>query len=124
MKERVKQHFDSWIVHKFKNEGIRNYLLRNEHKEKCLNELCNQIQICERAQFSINFDVKKYKYVIENVANMYAKAALEKAKQDTLSNAEKQRRITEHHKMEQLEAEWEEDQKEARTDKIISYPTV
>jgi hypothetical protein len=113
-----------FIVYTFKNEEIRRFLWNHERKPKVIDNLCEQIKICEKRDYSIKFDAKKYAKVIHETAKMFCEAALEKAKQDQLTQAERQRRIDEADKINQIEQEFEAEQAEAMSDKIISYPTV
>jgi hypothetical protein len=117
----VTMEFDSYLIHTFKNESVRNFLIRHERKNVCIQNLCYQIERCERQTYSIKFDANKYRMVIKEVAKMFAHAALESAMQRELSQAEKNRRIDESCRIQQIEEQFSEDQKLSKL--TVSYPT-
>ncbi len=124
MRHQIESLFNMFIVKTFPNKDTVKFLWEHERKQKCLDEVCKQIKTCERKAYSIKFNRKKYVQVIDQSAKMFCNAALKKAKEDNLSRLEKQRRIDDHNRMDEIEAEFDADQQEALDNKIISYPTV
>jgi hypothetical protein len=87
----VKKIFDQELTAAFgTNQNVLNFLIKHERKEICLNNLCaNLISIEKRV---IVFNAEKYRYVIKNVAMMFADRALKVAEESALSKAERTRR--------------------------------
>lgn len=99
MLSEVKIIFDEEIAKRFQsNEAVKNFLLRHERREICLNNLCAEISRIEG--LSINFNAEKYRYTIAQVVNMFATRALEVHEQKLLSNAERRRREDENRRIE------------------------
>lgn len=120
----VTSEFNKWIHISFQHKReIVEFLWNHERKEKCINELCNQIKICEKKGKRIKFDVFEYKMVIKETAKLFARMALKKAEEDEVSKIERQLRIDKAGEMDDIEAMFDEDQKEALSNKTISYPT-
>lgn len=124
MKHQIESLFNMYIVKTYQNKDIASFLWNHERKPKCVHELCRQIELCERSEKSIKFDRSKYRMVVNESAKMFCGAALLKAEQDAVSRIERQRLMDESNRIKDIEDEFEEDQKEALDDKIISYPTV
>ena len=92
MKSDVLKVFDDTIKSIFKSKpDIIRMLLDHETKPKCIDELCYQIKLAELG--SVKIDVIKYKLMITEIAKLFANAALEKKKQELLSDNERKRLI-------------------------------
>lgn len=119
--------FNYWIIATFKNDRMQSFLLNHERKMKCIQELCAQIRICELSNIRRQFNVRDYHETIEGVASMFADACLKHAHEQSLSVAEKLRRMAEASHEADLTAEFAEMEKEALSNKVVSYvsgPTI
>jgi hypothetical protein len=105
-----------------KKPDVLNYLKNHERKNIVLENLSEQIKGCERANYSINFDVKKYHYTIDEIALFFARNALRYAEEQAVSRIERQRRIDEANKIEDAKEMMQELEDEALTTKIVSRP--
>ena len=124
MEFEVTKLFDSWIAAKFAGqEAVRSFLLRHERKRLCVDCLCEQIRIAELSRIGKVFNAFRYKYLINQCAQMFCTFALKHAEDDALSRAEKQRRQDEANHFQQLEAEMAEMTDEALSTKIVSRPS-
>ena len=125
MKRQITKVFDEYISQIFfSNENVKNMLTNHERKESCIVNICEQIKIAEMSNIRGSFNTKKYRILIHEVAKMFCSAVLKMEETKALSQIEKQRRIDESTRINQIEEEFDEMQKEAEDDKIISYPTV
>lgn len=122
MRQEVQKEFDTFLIHTFKNESIRNYLINHERKERVIDRVCDQIEQCERAVFSIKFDAYKYRTVIYECAKLFSDTALKHAEEKALSYAEKQRRIHEADHIKRCEEFMVDMDKEAKSIKLVSTP--
>ncbi len=96
MRSEIKKIFDARIAEKFRTlPEVRKFLLTHERKEICIDNLCEQIQICERKLYSILFQAEDYKDTIHTVADMFCERALKKAEEDSISANERIRRMNE-----------------------------
>jgi len=119
MRHEVVKIFDFWIIHKFKNESIRNYLIDHERKNICIDALCAEIMKCEKLIF---FNTDKYKTVIEATARMFCDVALKWAYDHNLSQAEKAR-LQQKEDIYKLASEaMTELEEEVTTTKLVSRP--
>lgn len=97
VKSEVTKIFDAYLRETFAPAGrdVVNYLIRHERKSICLDNLCEQIEDCERKTYSITFDAKTYRSSIRDIAKMFASAALQVAQEQQLTAAERQLKIRE-----------------------------
>lgn len=124
MKEMIAVHFDNWINDKFKDlPAIKKYLTTHERRQKLLDNIASEVIKIELSNVGKRFDAEKFKMVIESIAHLFATKAIEHYEQSIMSHAEKQRRISEAGRMEDIEAEFDEMQKEVTDQKVVSYPT-
>lgn len=92
MKSDIEKIFNDHLTVKFQHKPeVLKYLLQNERKQVCLDNLCEQIILCEKRL--IIFDLTKWKFTITSTADMFALAALRVAEERALSPAERSRRI-------------------------------
>jgi hypothetical protein len=105
-----------------KNSEVRRYLMTHERKPLVLKNCLEQIKFAERSNISKRFDVTKYNLVIKECAKIFAKAALGHAEQRALSRIERDRRVAQHNRIENIKAEFEADQKEWESKKLVSRP--
>jgi len=111
MIQKIKERFDLKIKEVLKPKPeVMKFVLNHERKDIVLNNLCEQIQACERG--IISFDTTKYNQVIDSVATFFSQAALQVKEADLVSYLEKQRRIDEQVKIENLEKIYNEEVKE------------
>lgn len=124
MIDSVRMLFNAHLKAKFGHkEEVFKLLFNHERKEMVVNNCCQQIEVAERKAFSINWDANKYKMLIEQVADMFASAVLKHAEESLLTQAKRNQKISEANRIKDLEEKFEADQKEALSDKIISYPS-
>lgn len=113
MKAEIEKIFDDHLREKFKaTPEIVRFLIGHERKGICLENLCGQIEICERRQFNIGFNSKVYKRTIQDIGDMFASACLKHAEELALSSSERLRRITEGDKdksIDEMVEEWKKD---------------
>lgn len=96
--------FNAWIAQRFaEKQEICNFLINHERKGKCIEKLCEQIRIAELSNIRKVFDQRRYKQLIEAVAQMFCAAALEQASQEAMSAAERQRRMSEANHLKECE---------------------
>ena len=92
MKSDIEKLFNAHLTEKFSHKPeVLKYLLQNDRKQVCLDNLCEQIIRAERKL--ILFDLTRWKSMIRSTAEMFAGAALRKAEEAALSPAERSRRI-------------------------------
>jgi hypothetical protein len=121
----VTSRFDSWISHTFAEKPqIMRWLLAHERKGSCINRVCEQLKKAEQCNIGRRFDVRRFNMLIDECAKMFSNAAVNYQHQAILSTAERNRRIDEASRFDNLEAMFAEDQKEAMSDKVTSYPGV
>lgn len=126
MERLVNEIFDGFIKSKFAEKpNIMNFLLTYERKPECIKKLCEQIRLTELSNFGRKFDAQHFRYVVTEMARLFCETVLEYQEQQIMSHAERQRRIDENNRLDNLEEEWEADQKEFLDDKkVVSYPGV
>lgn len=119
----IRKPFDQWIEKKFEGQtDAKLFLLTHPRKQMVLESAAQQIRIFELSQWHDHNLAMVYRAkIIEEVAQMFCNAALEYAKQRALSDLERQRRIDEAERTKNIEAEFDEMQKEATTDIIRVY---
>lgn len=116
--------FDQTINERFKAKpNVRDFLIRHERKEVVLNNICQQIRMCELSSIRTKFDAEKLLWVVTEMAVFFAKTALDHKQEQMLSKAEVNRRVSDADKFKQLQEQFDKDQEEALSAKIISYPT-
>ncbi len=100
----VKILFDEYLRKNFKHKpDVLDFLLNHERKEVCIRNLCDQIQVCEkRSKVKLNFDAKAYKLSIEEVAKMFASAAVNAKVAALVSSVERHRRESEESKYDEI----------------------
>lgn len=100
----VKLIFDQYLRANFKHKPeVLSFLLFHERKELCIRNLCDQIQICEkRSKVKLNFDAQAYKLSIEEVAKIFAQAAISARVAELVSIVERQRRLNEESKYDEI----------------------
>lgn len=121
MRTDVERLFDLYLSQVFKeNEDVKRFLLTHERKALCIDRLCEQIRCFEVGNLNVN--VSTYKKTIESIAQMFAHACLQNAQENALSESEKRRKTAEADRMKNLEAEFEELQRETlkNTPKIFT----
>lgn len=82
-----------------------------------------QINIAERSNIGKRFDATKHSMLIQECAKLFCRVALSHKEQQLLSHAETVRRIDDANRMANIEAEFEAEQKEFLSKKIISFPS-
>lgn len=129
MKAEVTQTFDAAIrehCRKVKEQNraeITRALLEHERKDVCVQRVCDQIRDAEnKCNIGGRLELKRFKLLIDAAAVMFCDAALEHMKQRTISQAERQRRIDEANRIQNIEQEFEEEQKDLTDPRIKSYP--
>lgn len=88
MQKEVTQIFDARLRKKLataKPEVLR-FLLTHERRTLCISNICLQIQVAEKANHRVQMNRFKYKAMIEAVADMFAKNAVQ-AHVDSLMTA-------------------------------------
>lgn len=102
----VTVHFNNALRVKFGHKpDILKFLLEHERKDLCLKNLCNQIEIAERrGRFRLDFDVTKYILMINEMAVMFARAAVNARINELMSSAEKHRRQSEATKYDEIKS--------------------
>lgn len=125
MRQIVREIFNMWLVRTFfKKPLVLNFLLNHERLPLVLDNLCLEISKIEEARVGKKFNQHKLTMLVEDIARMFAEHAIEHKEQQLLSQAEIYRRMTEQSRIADIEAEFDEMQKEALSDKITSFPTV
>jgi hypothetical protein len=90
----VRMLFDEALVEKFKHlPDVLQFLKTHERKKICVDNLCAEIIRMNGRKLLI--ELETFKMVIKDTAYMFAKKALQKAEEDTLSSVERIRRQTE-----------------------------
>lgn len=102
----VTQLFDQYLTKNFGHKPeVLQFLLHHERRQICLQNLCGQIQIAEkRSKLRLNFDAIKYKLMIDEVAKMFAHAAVRVRVAELVSTAEKYRRQSEASKYDEIKS--------------------
>lgn len=96
----VRRIFDDYVISIFQSKiDIKNFILKHERKEVCLQNLCEQIRIIELGRMDLS--AHKYKNLIEGVAKMFCDAALKSKEEELITHAEKARRLNEASKLDQ-----------------------
>lgn len=114
--------FNSYLRQMFSHKPeVLNFLLNHERRPKIINICCDQIMIAEKSNIAKMFDISKYRLLIGECAKLFCTAALRHAEEKALSRAEMVRRIDEANRIKNLTEEFEADQKEFGSTKIISY---
>jgi hypothetical protein len=108
MINRIEFEFDQFIEKTFPNEEIKKYLLSHERKKLCIERIAAEINNIERQLHSITFDVHKYRVLIDSMAGLFCKVALNHAEESAISQAEKARRVSEANYLKEAEAEMED----------------
>ncbi len=125
MKQLIREIFDMWLVKTFfKKPLVLNYLLNHERRHLVIDNLCFEISGIESMRVGKKFNKAKLIMLVEDIARMFASHAVEHKEQQLLSKAEINRRITESSRMADIEAEFDDLQKEALSKSVVSYPTV
>lgn len=125
MKRLIREIFDMWLVKTFfKKPLVLNYLLNHERRPLVIDNLCFEISGIESMRVGKKFNKAKLIMLVEDIARMFAAHAVEHKEQQLLSKAEINRRITESSRMADIEAEFDDLQKEALSKSVVSYPTV
>jgi hypothetical protein len=102
----VARHFNAFIEKTFKpKESVKNFLLKHERKELCINNLVTALKTLELTKPQL-LGKDEVKQISEDFARMFCKAALDYAEEKALSEAERQRRISEAERIKNLEAEY------------------
>lgn len=100
---------------------VLKFVLNHERKDLCIRNLCDQILVSER-KLRAKFDQKKYKLMIESIANQFAQAAIDLKKQEILSQSEKKRLIKQADSLKEAE-ECVNDLEDFSRDKIKVFQT-
>ena len=129
MKEEVLRIFNARLMNiciglkEQSREQILNALLNHERKGSCVDRICDQIR---RAEMACNIGgalkISRFRLLIEAGADMFANMALTHMKEQALSQAEKQRKIDQASKIENIKAEFEAEQKDLTDPRIVSFP--
>lgn len=123
MRDKIEKIFNEFISETYKEkEIIKKYFLNHERKKVCIDNLCDQIKIIEKQNYYIKFNQEKYRYTIRETAKMFCHIAIEYAEQKSYSKSKINLMISENNRMNSLEQEFNELQKESLSNKIISYP--
>lgn len=89
MRTHVEKRFDGYLKHKLgKKPDILRFVLNHERKHVCIDNICNQIQIMERKP-NMMANTKRVAYIIDNMADFFAKVAIEQRIQYMKSDIEK-----------------------------------
>ena len=124
MQAKITIEFDKELRRIFaKNETALTYLLSHERKPVVIKSCCNQIAICERQSFSINFNAEKYHYVINELVKFWSTNALKHAEEQAISRIERQRRIDEANRLEDAQGLFDEMKAESESTAVTSRPT-
>jgi len=92
MRSEIEKLFDAELDRIFKTKpDIAKFLKTHPRRNLCLDNLCEQVETCEKRTYSITFDADAYKDVIKSVARMFSEAALNHLEQSLLSESEKLR---------------------------------
>lgn len=101
MIEDVTKEFNGAIRSKFAiKPEILKFLLNHPRKAMCLENLCREIQICEKRALKIGFNIDEYKMLIRDIAFLFAERALKLAEEQAISSIERIRRETENNRIE------------------------
>lgn len=107
MRSDIKKIFDQFIEEKFRpRPDLKRFFLNHPRKGICIDNLCEQIALCEKRIYSITFNSATYRDTIRQIAKMFCETALTQREQSLLSDAEKTR-IRRHNEQDQ------------RTDEVI-----
>lgn len=123
MIQQVEKQFDLFVEQFIPNLSMQNAIKMHERKKVCLEKLCDEIRGCESASFNINFDISKYNMIIRDVCKMFCHQVIRVLEEREISRLERQRRIDEANRMNEIEKEFQEDQKQADEARIISHPS-
>lgn len=93
---------------------IKDFLINHERKHIAINNLCEQLK-------PLKLDLAQFIKVVQSTADLFASTALNAKEIELLTASEQKRRQDEASRMQTLEAEFNEMQKEATTDIIKSY---
>lgn len=85
-------------------------------------KVCEQINLAEHSNYSKKFDTAKHSFLIFECVKLFSDIALKYAKEKVISRLERQRRIDEACRIDNIAAEFEADQKEFESKKIVSRP--
>ena len=115
--------FDAFIHEKFSGENPEafRYLINHSHKPRCIERVCDELQMIERRTWSIAWDADRYRGVIREMAKLFCLQALEYAEQQAMTYAEKQRRISEQGRIDDIQAEFDAFEDEALNQKETSF---
>lgn len=103
-RSQVVKHFDAFIADTFKEKPeIKKFFIMHPRKNLCLDNLCEQIALCEKRTYSITFNAETYKRTIRDVARMFCTSALAQREQSQLSEAERARQTRENTRDEYVE---------------------
>lgn len=123
MNQEVEAIFDHYLKQIFISKpDVARYLLKHERRSLVIENCCEQIRIAEISNIRQNFDISKYHLVISECAKLFAQTALKHAEEQEVSRLERQRRIDEANRIKAIEEEFEADQKEFESTKLISRP--
>lgn len=123
MIKQVELIFDSYLSQLFgEKPEILRFLRQHERKSVVILRVCQQISLAESSNIAKRFDAARHSYLVGECVKMFANAALTKAQQDQLSMLERSRLITEANRLESIKAEFEADQKEFDSKKLVSRP--
>jgi hypothetical protein len=116
----LRKQFDHWIVSKFETmPDVRDMLMNHERKNAVLETMATQIRLFELGNWKDHNRAVMYrKLIVETVADMFSRTALEYAEQQALSDLEKSRLRSEATRIEDLKEQFAEMQKDATTDVV------
>lgn len=119
----IKERFNGWVKWKYSSDPVlETFILNHERKDLVINNLCREIDKLGLTKHAGN--MKRYAEIIDTYAGLFAKAALREREELHLSEAEKNRRISEAGKLNELEEEQKELRDEFFNPKIKSYGQV
>lgn len=123
MIKQVEMVFNSYLAQLFQAKPeIHRFLLNHERRPIVILRTCEQIAQAEASNIKQRFDTAKHSALIFECAKMFANAALTHAEQKALSHAERQRRLDSANRIERIKEEFEADQKEFFSKKLVSAP--
>ncbi len=102
----VKLFFDEFIKDRFGTKpDVLNFLMQHERRDACFKGICEQVVKAELSNIGKRMDIRRVKLLTEAGARMFCDAALKHAEEKILTQAEKQRRIDDASRLENLQAE-------------------
>lgn len=86
-------------------KNVADFIINHERKPEILKNICTQILTAEHKGRRLYIDSVRFSQLIRAGADIFIGAALEQKEQSLLTQAEKQRRIDESNKLENLKDE-------------------